>query len=148
MGLIGAPLCYGLVVIKNKLGMDEKPNQSDYPDAFGVHSVGGIVGGILVVRHLLLLSSRMRKTVADCTIGVQGFFANPEIAGVAGVFYKLPGDKYTNGEQLGWQLAGICITIGYTAVVSAILVRQHYVMGVNDCLFSMCFRDCLRASVR
>ncbi len=50
MGLVGAPLCYGLVFLKNKLRLDEKPNQCDYPDAFGVHAIGGTVGAILLVR--------------------------------------------------------------------------------------------------
>ena len=45
----------------------------------------------------------------------QGFWANPDIGGAAGVFYK-------NGEQLGWQLAGICITVCYAAVLTAIIV--------------------------
>ena len=55
----------------------------------------------------------------------QGFFAKPEIGGpqVAAVFYKLPGDGHTNGKQLGWQIVGIIITMGYTAWVTLCLVR-------------------------
>jgi ammonia channel protein AmtB len=55
----------------------------------------------------------------------QGFFAKPEIGGplVAGVFYKLPTDGSTNGRQLGWQIVGIVITMGYTAWVTLCLVR-------------------------
>ena len=59
----------------------------------------------------------------------QGFFAKPEIGGpaVAGVFYKLPPTEapnvYTNGKQLGWQIVGIVITMGYTAWVTLCLVR-------------------------
>ena len=59
----------------------------------------------------------------------QGFFAKPEIGGpaVAGVFYKLPPTEapnvYTNGQQLGWQIVGIVITMGYTALLTLCLVR-------------------------
>jgi len=57
---------------------------------------------------------------------VQGFFAKPEIGGptVAGVWYKLPGDQYTNGRQLGWQLCGVVITVGFTALVTALIVSK------------------------
>jgi Amt family ammonium transporter len=99
MGLIGALLSYPIIFIKNKVGLDEKPNQSAYPDAFGVHAIGGILGGLMV-----------------------GFFANPAINLRAGAWYPLEGDKYTNGRQLGWQFAGIGITVGYVAVTTAILM--------------------------
>ena len=62
-------------------------------------------------------------------VSPQGFFAKPEIGGpgVAGVFYKLPpleaANVYTNGKQLGWQIVGIVITMGYTACVTLCLVR-------------------------
>jgi ammonia channel protein AmtB len=61
MGLVGAPLCYGLVFLKNKLRLDEKPNQCDYPDAFGVHAIGGTVGAILLVRSVLFVCTSMRN---------------------------------------------------------------------------------------
>jgi hypothetical protein len=110
MGLIGATLCYGTIFLKNKFGLDQKPNQSNYPDAFGVHSVGGIVGTLIV-----------------------GFFANPEIGPHAGVWYKVSGDVYTNGEQLGWQFAGVAITIGYTATVTTILLLAlKFTIGINN----------------
>ena len=55
------------------------------------------------------------------------------------------GDVYTNGEQLGWQFAGVAITVGYAAVVSAILVRRKCtMMGCIDCLGQGFFLDCLR----
>ena len=42
MGLLGAATRHWLVMVKNSLGMDEKPNISLYPDAFGVHAIAGI----------------------------------------------------------------------------------------------------------
>ena len=64
---------------------------------------------------------------------VQGFFANPEIGGAAGVFYKLPGQTYTNGEQLGWQFVGVALTIGYTVAVSTILLLLlKMTIGINN----------------
>jgi ammonium transporter, Amt family len=47
MGLVGAPLCYGGIMFKNWIGL---------------HSVGGIVGAILTVRHIFLLYLEMQ----DC----------------------------------------------------------------------------------
>ena len=72
---------------------------------------------------------------------VQGFFANPEIGGpkVAGVWYKLPGDGHTNGRQLGWQICGVVITIGFTAVVTALIVSKF-----ADVRSRGVRRDCLR----
>jgi len=42
IGLIGGVVCFGGVMLKGKLGYD------DALDAFGVHGVGGITGGILL----------------------------------------------------------------------------------------------------
>ena len=50
MGLLGAPLCYGCIVLKNKFGLDQKPNTCSYPDAFGVHAIGGMMGSLMLVR--------------------------------------------------------------------------------------------------
>merc|ERR1712216_1087656 len=55
MGVLGGIGCYFGIQIKHKLGYD------DALDAFGVHGVGGIIGGILT-----------------------GFFANPAICVTAG----------------------------------------------------------------
>ncbi|NCN08555.1 MAG: ammonium transporter [Leptospira sp.] len=41
MGLIVSPICYGAILMKNKLGYD------DSLDAFGIHGVGGALGAIL-----------------------------------------------------------------------------------------------------
>ena len=102
MGLVGAAGSYGLVMVKNSLGMDEKPNISLYPDAFGVHAIAGILGGFMT-----------------------GLFANPAVAGAAGAFYQ-------NGEQLGWQILGMLITIGWTALVtSIILLALKFTIGIN-----------------
>ncbi len=42
LGLLGAAVCYGAILLKNKLGYD------DTLDAFGIHGVGGIVGAIFL----------------------------------------------------------------------------------------------------
>lgn len=102
MGLVGAVASYLLVMVKNSLGMDEKPNTSLYPDAFGVHAIAGILGGFMT-----------------------GLFANPAVAGVSGAFYQ-------NGEQLGWQLLGMLITIGWTALLTAVLLfALKFTIGIN-----------------
>lgn len=86
MGLLGGVACYFGIMLKNLLGFD------DALDAFGVHGVGGIVGGILT-----------------------GLFAQEEVGGTDGAFYG-------NGEQLGWQLAGILMTSVYSAVGTAVIM--------------------------
>jgi len=96
MGLIGGVGCYAGIQIKKYAGFD------DALDAFGVHGIGGILGGILT-----------------------GLFAKPEIGGSAGAFYG-------NGEQLGIQLLGILITAGWSAVITAIiLVILKYTIGIR-----------------
>ena len=110
IGLVGAPICYALVVAKNYAGIDEKPARSDYPDAFGVHAIGGIIGG-----------------------GLVGLFARVEIAGVphsdfdGGAFYY-----NKNGHQLGWQIVGILVSGGYALVASAIIMLAlKFTIGIN-----------------
>lgn len=41
MGFLVSPVCYGAILLKNKLGYD------DTLDAFGIHGVGGAIGAIL-----------------------------------------------------------------------------------------------------
>lgn len=43
LGIAAALICYGAIIIKNRLGYD------DSLDAFGIHGVGGIVGSLLLV---------------------------------------------------------------------------------------------------
>ena len=50
MGLLGAPLCYVCVFLKNKFGLDQKPNTCNRIDAFGVHALGGMMGSLMLVR--------------------------------------------------------------------------------------------------
>ncbi len=42
LGLLGAGICYGAILLKNKMGYD------DTLDVFGIHGVGGIVGAIFL----------------------------------------------------------------------------------------------------
>lgn len=103
MGLSGAPICYGIVFLKNYLGLDQKPFKSNYPDAFGVHAIGGILGAIWL-----------------------GFFANPLIGGVPAVFYGHP-------RQLGWQIVGLAITFSYAMIVTAFLMLcLKFTIGINE----------------
>ena len=62
-GLIGAVLCYALLLLKNKLKLDEKPNECDCPDAFGVHAIGGIVGALLLVRPVCFVCTSMKPPI-------------------------------------------------------------------------------------
>lgn len=90
IGLLAGPVCYGGVQLKHLAGYD------DALDAFGVHGVGGILGGILL-----------------------GFFATDKISGHAnGVFYS---DTYNGGRQLGNQIYAIIVTMGWSAFMTYVI---------------------------
>ena len=91
IGLFAGPLCYFGAQLKHKLGYD------DALDAFGVHAVGGVVGGIGT-----------------------GFFASSSISGSAnGVFYT---DTFHGGRQLGIQIYAIIFTIFWSLFFTSIIV--------------------------
>jgi len=73
--------------------LKHKLGYDDALDAFGVHATGGILGGLLV-----------------------GCFAREEVCGTNGAFYG-------NGEQLGIQTYGILFSIGWSGVISFILLK-------------------------
>jgi ammonium transporter, Amt family len=88
MGLLGTPLVYIGIQCKHRMGFD------DALDAFGVHGVGGVVGGILT-----------------------GLFANDFVSGSdlkRGAFYG-------RGVQLGLQIAGV-LTIGVWAFFASLAI--------------------------
>jgi len=89
IGLLGGPFCYFGSQVKHHMGYD------DALDAFGVHAVGGIFGGIAT-----------------------GFFANPDNGGFYGVYYA---GLEVGGKQLGNQIYGIVVTCGWAAFMTAII---------------------------
>lgn len=94
IGLFAGPVCYFSSQLKFKLQYD------DALDSFGVHAVGGILGGILT-----------------------GFFATSDIGGgtLNGVFYA---NTEIGGGQLGKQLYAIVVTIGYAAFVTFLILKS------------------------
>ena len=103
MGLIGALCCYPAVVAKNKFGLDQKALRDDYPDAFGVHAIGGMVGTFWT-----------------------GLFANPEINLLA------TGAFYFNDKLLGWQIVGIIFVVLWSAVLTAIIMLAlKFTIGID-----------------
>jgi Amt family ammonium transporter len=85
-GITAGPVCYFGIQLKHMLGFD------DALDAFGVHGIGGIWGGIVV-----------------------GLMANPEVAGAAGAFYGNP-------KQLGIQIAGILTTMVFSFIMTLVII--------------------------
>ena len=87
IGLLVSPVCYGgIILIKKKLKVD------DALDAFGLHGVGGIFGGLMT-----------------------GLLADPAVNGVAGLAFGNPG-------QLGRQALAIIISIAVAAVGTLVCV--------------------------
>ena len=87
IGVVAGPVCYFGCRIKDVCNFD------DSLDAFGVHAIGGMLGGILT-----------------------GVFAKNEICGVDGAIYG-------RGRQLLIQLYGIGFTVGWTVIVSFIILK-------------------------
>ncbi|BAU22860.1 ammonia channel protein [Caldimicrobium thiodismutans] len=86
IGVIAGLVCFiSIAFVKGKLNYD------DTLDAFGIHGVGGIIGSLSV-----------------------GFFADPSINQIAGLFYG-------SAAQLWLQLLGIGIIIFYSAMVTALI---------------------------
>lgn len=89
MGVIVSPVCYlAISVLKRKIGYD------DALDAFGCHTVGGIVGGVLT-----------------------GIFCVPELS-----WTEFGGLIYTgDATLLGAQILGVAVTVVFVMVASAII---------------------------
>jgi Amt family ammonium transporter len=103
IGLVGALCCYPAVVIKNKLGLDQKALKDNYPDAFGIHAIGGMFGTFWT-----------------------GLFANPSIN------LEAKGAFYFNDNFLGWQIVGIIFVVLWSAVcTSIIMLALKFTIGID-----------------
>jgi Amt family ammonium transporter len=92
-GLVSGPCCYYACHFKKLLKLD------DALDVWGVHGVGGLLGGILT-----------------------GFFAEQKIAGWGGSTIN-GGWIDHHWRQMGIQIAGMCAIAGWSFVVSLILLK-------------------------
>ena len=91
-GLFAGPLCLAGAKIKHYLGYD------DALDAFGVHAVGGLLGGFLT-----------------------GLFATDQvIPGYSGLFYT---NVVDGGNQLLVQVYSCLFCLGWAAIVSFIILK-------------------------
>jgi len=100
IGLIAGPVCYGGSNLKHYFGYD------DALDAFGVHAVGGILGGLLT-----------------------GFFASAKICDLNGVLYA---KDSSGGELLSYQVYAILFCIGWSGVISTVLLLAlQYTVGLR-----------------
>jgi len=93
IGLIAGPFCYGGAQLKHKLGFD------DALDAFGVHAIGGIFGGLMT-----------------------GLFAKQDIIQASnqyGWFYK----TILGGNQMVVQIYGVLFSIAWSGAVSFVILK-------------------------
>lgn len=96
VGLLVSPICIAFTLfIKPKLGYD------DTLDAFGVHGVGGIFGGLAAA-----------------------FLVSPALGGTGIVDYTAVDfvGKYDAGLQFGLQLMGVVVVALYSGTISALLL--------------------------
>ena len=93
IGLFAGPVCLGGAKLKHYLGYD------DALDAFGVHAVGGLLGGILT-----------------------GFFAIDQVAGpgVNGVFNA---NTHNGGHQLGIQIYACVVVALWSGFMSYLILK-------------------------
>jgi Amt family ammonium transporter len=94
-GLFGGFFCYFGAQLKHRVFKID-----DALDAFGVHAIGGIVGGVCV-----------------------GFFASEQVTGsyeVQGVYYS---SRWVGLNQLAKQVAGICFALTWSAIGSFIILK-------------------------
>jgi Amt family ammonium transporter len=122
IGFFGGPLCYLGAQLKHYLGYD------DALDAFGVHAIGGIVGGIAngffatdqvnpfpaptpfqynwAVKNKATTTDPSGYAAPDGNTYIYGPFMPPK-----GVYY---GNTVVGGYQLASQLCGICFAVGWS----------------------------------
>lgn len=98
IGFFAGPICYLSSQLKYYFGYD------DCLDAFGVHAIGGITGGILTG---FFATATIDGTTAD---GV----------GIDGVFY---GSTKIGGTQLGNQIYAIVVVVAYSAFLTFIILK-------------------------
>ena len=105
MAVIGVPIVYFGIQIKNRLGYD------DALDAFGCHAVGGFVGSILT-----------------------GFFANPFVNGKSGVFYgngrQLGLQIYASVVVGGWSFTVSFLILFLLNLIQGIRVSGNPAVGL------------------
>jgi len=65
LGLISSCLCYGAIIMKNKLGYD------DTLDVFGIHGVAGMAGAILLV-FFIRASERPESLMTQLFVQIEG----------------------------------------------------------------------------
>ena len=124
IGFLGGPLCYFGSQLKNYLGFD------DALDAFGVHAIGGIVGGIATgffatnevniygapSPFLYDFAKKQKLTVpyggyTDPKGDPDVMFKYGPYSPIKGVYY---GSMVEGGNQLAAQIAGILFAVGWS----------------------------------
>ena len=118
LGFFGGPICYGGAKLKAYLGYD------DALDAFGVHAIGGIWGGIGLGFFLTDQVAVLNQATGD-------FEVSKDLYGqrLKGVFYA---PKEIGYKQLGAQAIGVAFAFGYSFVCTAVLcLAIHYTIGLR-----------------
>jgi Amt family ammonium transporter len=101
LGLIVSPICFFFVsTVKNKFQYD------DALDVFGVHCIGGIVGA---------LSTGILAAPMFGGQGASDYSKFPYVAGTD------PHNAYDMAHQMAVQATGVCVTLLWSGIVSAIL---------------------------
>jgi Amt family ammonium transporter len=120
MGFVVGIVCSFSVRLKHFFGYD------DALDAFGVHGVGGVLGGLLTG---LFASPKLNNFYPGCPIEAEmEHCTGPFSQRISGAFYDhtLPdnfGLTNRHGLQLGFQFYGIVVVAGWASFVTYILLK-------------------------
>lgn len=114
IGLIGGSFCYFGAHLKNYvLGID------DALDAFGVHAIGGIIGGIMTAFFASPQICAAAGSMIPNTAGVSTFTGQPFCTTGNGI---ITGNAKNGAEQLRIQLAAIAFSIAWSGFGTFILL--------------------------
>ena len=121
-------MCYFGAHLKNYVfGID------DALDAFGVHAIGGIIGGIMTAFFVLPQICAVAGPMIPNTAGESGFTGQPFCTTGNGI---ITGNPMNGANQLKIQLAAIAFSIAWSGVGTFVILWLVKLVTGNYCYVS------------